>query len=462
MRLLPTRVRYPHIDLTGEHALTTQQLEVVQVVDSCPVSPLQKLVVGLCACIAFLDGFDAQAIGYVAPAIIKAWQVPRGQMGPVFSAGLIGLMLGALLIAPLADRFGRRPVILISTLVFGLFSLFTATAASLHELWALRFLTGIGLGGCMPNIIALTSEYSPQRRRSLMVMVMFAGFTLGSLFAGLISAKLIVQHGWQSVFVVGGVLPLLALPIIYFQLPESIGFLALRPGNWPKATKLLGKIDASISAQDARTFVVSSQPVVRASVAALFRDTHTRNTLLLWVIFFMSLLDIYLLVSWLPTAMNSGGASVQTAIFVGIMLQFGGLFGPLPLGWLLDRSGARLTMSLAYFLAALCIACIGVFAGFSIPLTLLAVFGAGFGVIGGQTAANAVAAMTYPTAIRSTGVGWALGVGRIGSIVGPVLAGILIGQNISIANLFLLSAVPALLAAAAVLALAPPAQLAGK
>jgi len=185
------------------------------------------------------------------------------------------------------------------------------------------------------------------------------------------------------------------------------------------------------------------------SVRQLLTDGRARKTILLWVIFFMSLLDVYLLVNWLPTAMNAAGAPVRTAILVGVVLQFGGLIGPAPLGYLLDRFGARATMAPAYILASVAIAMIGVFATTSIPLTMLVVFMAGFGVIGGQTAANAVAADSYPTEIRSTGVGWALGIGRIGSIVGPALAGVLLSMHVSTRNIFFLSAIPALIAAAA-------------
>jgi MFS transporter, AAHS family, 4-hydroxybenzoate transporter len=429
--------------------MAEQTLDVVDIIDKSPLGSLQKVVIGLCACLVFLDGFDAQAIGYVAPALIQAWHIPRGQMGPVFSAGLIGLMLGAVLIAPLADRFGRRPVILASTFSFGVFTLLTAAAPSIGVLWLLRFLTGLGLGGCMPNTIALTSEYAPERRRALLVMLMFTGFTLGSLCAGLVSAQLISRYGWQAVFIAGGVLPVLVVLPLLFALPESIRFLVTKGGPREQIARLVRGIDSSIPVDESYSFHARAEATGRVSAALLFAAGRGRNTLLLWTIFFMSLLDIYLLVNWLPTAINAGGASMESAILVGAMLQVGGLVGPLPLGWLLDRSGARVAMVPAYLLAAACIACVGIFATTSLPLTMLVVFGAGFGVLGGQTAANAVAASIYPTSVRATGVGWALGLGRVGSIVGPALAGVLISRNVSLQNVFLLSAIPALGAALA-------------
>jgi len=424
-------------------------VDVGDVIDENPLGFAQKIVVLLCTCLVFLDGFDAQAIGYVAPALIRAWHVPPGQFGPVFSAGLVGLMLGAVFIAPLADKYGRRPVILLSTVLFGICSLLTVMVSSVGTLLVFRLVTGIGLGGCMPNAIALTSEYSPRRHRSLLVMAMFTGFTVGSLVAGLASASLIPRFGWQSVFAVGGVLPLLAAPLMFFALPESLRFLVQSGRHTEQVAGLMRRINPSAPTHPEQRYYVAGGSTARASVGSLFREGRLVSTLLLWTIFFMSLLDIYLLVNWLPTAITAGGATIETAIIVGTMLQVGGLVGPLPLGWLLDRTSARAAMIPAYLLAAACIACIGIFATTSIALTMLAVFGAGFGVLGGQTAANAVSAATYPTRVRSTGVGWALGVGRLGSIIGPALAGIMIGKHVSLHTLFLVSAIPALCAALA-------------
>lgn len=438
-------------------AMSIATIDVDAFIDESPVSGFQKKVILLCATLVFLDGFDVQIMGFVAPALIKAWHLAPSELGPVFSSGLVGVMFGALLIAPLADRFGRRPVIMASAMIFGIFSLATAFAADIDSLLILRLLTGLGLGGCLPNAIALTSEYSPKRKRALLVMLMFSGFTLGSLFGGLISAQLLPLLGWQSVFVVGGILPIAATALLWFGLPESIRFLLLRPENEERVSTILRKINPLMPIGPQTKFTMQVPIDQRVSMPQLFREGRARATTLLWIIFFMSLLDVYLLVNWLPTAMNSSGASVKAAVMVGVVLQLGGLIGPLPLGWLLDRKGARATLVPAYLLAAACIASIGFMAGTSLALTMLVVFGAGFGVIGGQIAANAVVSGAYPTHIRSTGVGWALGIGRIGSILGPALAGILISRQVSTEHIFLFSAVPALLAAIAAFALPKPA-----
>jgi len=430
-------------------AMKAKTVDIAALVDERGMTPYQWVIIALSAAVVFLDGYDAQSIGFVAPSLIKAWGLAPAQLGPVFSAGLVGLMLGALFLAPLADKIGRRPLIIISTVIFGIFTLLTAAAQDLNQLLILRFLTGVGLGGCMPNAIAITAEYAPRRSRSLLVMLMFSGFTLGSLVGGLVSAQLIPTMGWQSVFVVGGVLPIALTPLMLWILPESLRFMVIAKVAPKRIARVVRNLDASIETTDATEYLVAEGSKQKMSVRQLLTDGRARKTILLWVIFFMSLLDVYLLVNWLPTAMNAAGAPVRTAILVGVVLQFGGLIGPAPLGYLLDRFGARATMAPAYILASVAIAMIGVFATTSIPLTMLVVFMAGFGVIGGQTAANAVAADSYPTEIRSTGVGWALGIGRIGSIVGPALAGVLLSMHVSTRNIFFLSAIPALIAAAA-------------
>ncbi len=432
---------------------TRASFDVAGFLDRCTVGPLQVRVLWICGLIGAVEGFDAQALGYIAPTLSAAWHLRPGALGPVFSMSLFGLMLGALFVAPLADRIGRRPILLGSLLVFASSTLLTALARNLDALLVLRFVTGLGLGGAMPNAVALTSEYMPLRRRAFLVMMMFNGFNVGSMAGGILSAQFVGTLGWQAVFVVGGVLPLLLAPVIHFQLPESVAFLALRGGSRSRILSLLREVEPGLSLDEdveLRTAAVAGRP--RLALGALFAQGRAATTLLIWVVFFMSLLDIYMLVSWLPTALNAGGAPVRTAIVAGIVLQLGSVLGCFPIGWALDRFGAPLAMTCAYAIGAVCIAGIGAFTH-DIPLTLCIIFGAGFGLIGGQAAANALAATSYPTEVRSTGVGWALGVGRIGSIVGPLVGGALMAARVDIGRLFLLASVPAAVAALALIAL---------
>jgi AAHS family 4-hydroxybenzoate transporter-like MFS transporter len=434
--------------------MAAETIKLSETLDRRKVGGFQVGLLAMCALVLFFDGFDAQAIGYVAPNLIREWKLPPGELGPVFSSGLVGLMLGALFIAPLADRFGRRPVILGSTVVFGLFSLVTAWANTAEQLLLLRFLTGLGLGGCMPNAIALTSEYSPSRSRAFLVMLMFNGFSLGSLVGGLLASQFVPVYGWRIVFLVGGILPLAIAPVLYFLLPESIRFLALGGRSAATVARLLNRLDPTLQATAETRVVVETSGAGRMSVRELFRHGRALRTALLWVIFFSSLLDLYMLVNWMPTLMNAVGEPLRTAVLLGALLQLGGIAGALFLGFLIDRKGSGPALIAAYLVATVCIVLIGVFAGASLALTTVAVFGAGFGVIGGQIASNAVAAGSYPTEIRSTGVGWALGIGRIGSIVGPSIGGVLVGMEVPVRQILFLSAGPAVVAVLASIALA--------
>jgi AAHS family 4-hydroxybenzoate transporter-like MFS transporter len=412
-----------------------------------------------CAAVLFLDGFDTQAIGYVAPALAREWGLTKAALGPVFSAGLFGLMIGALLFGPLADRIGRKKIIILSTLAFGLCTLVTAFVQDVNTLLAIRFLTGLGLGGAMPNAVAMTSEFNPRRRRATMVMIMFCGFSVGAALGGLLAAALIPQFGWRSVFIVGGIAPLLLVPILMLKLPESVRFLALSGRANARVAELLGLITPKAEFAPATQFVVHEPKLPGVPVLHLFREERTLVTLLLWVVFFMSLLDIYFLSNWLPTVLNDLGATVSEAALIGSLLQVGGVVGTFALGSIIDRFSFR-ALALVYFIAVFAVGAIGQL-GHSAFLVSVAIFAAGFCVVGGQIAANALAAGYYPTSVRATGVGWALGIGRVGSIVGPLVGGVLLTLKWSTAAIFMAAALAALCAALAAFVLSRLAGMGG-
>jgi AAHS family 4-hydroxybenzoate transporter-like MFS transporter len=426
--------------------------DVAGFIDLQPVGRFQISLLLLCAAVLFIDGFDTQAISYVAPEIAREWKLGRGALGPVFSAGSLGLMTGALIFGPIADRIGRRRIIILSTAAFGLCTLATIFVQDISWLIAIRFLTGLGLGGAMPNAIALTSEFSPHRRRATMIMAMFCGFSVGAALGGLLAAALIPLFGWRSVFLIGGIAPLLYVPFLAKMLPESIRFLALTGRDDAEVGSLMARIAPAAALPPDTRFVVHEPKLAGIPVVHLFKDGRTTTTLLFWVVFFMSLLDLYLLSNWLPTVLNDLGASISMAAVIGAMLQVGGVAGTFTLGTSVDRFSFR-ALALTYLCASAAITAIG-FSGHSIALATMAVFCAGFCIVGGQIASNALTATYYPTTMRSTGVGWALGIGRAGSIVGPLVGGIMIANHVGAETLFVTAAIPALCACLAALALA--------
>jgi AAHS family 4-hydroxybenzoate transporter-like MFS transporter len=410
--------------ITGLHA---NEVWLDQSLGEQSMSRAQLLVLLLCGSVLFIDGFDAQSMGFVAPALVQQLHLTRSALGPVFSSGLVGIMIGALVFGPLADRIGRKPVLVWCTLLFGVFSLLTATAGSLQGLLLYRLFTGFGLGGAMPNAVALTSEFMPERFRATAVTVMFVGFAIGAAAGGFVAAGLIPRFGWQSVFVTGGIAPCMIAVLLIVFLPESTRY--LQTGN-------------------ARTSLVTGRGSKRFIVGQLFDAGRTRMTLLIWVIFFMSLLDLYFLNAWMPTLVHDAGIEIGRAIVLTALFQLGGAVGSFVLGRVLDRFLSFRVLGYAYLAAGVFVFLIGT-AGKSVVLLAWAIFAAGFAVIGGQGCANVLAAAFYPTPIRATGVGWALGIGRVGSIVGPLLGGVLLSLQQDTRRIFWAAAVPVLAASVA-------------
>jgi AAHS family 4-hydroxybenzoate transporter-like MFS transporter len=406
------------------------------------------MVAVMCGVIVFMDGFDAQSIGFVAPALATDLGIEPSAMGPLFSSGLLGMMLGALGFGWLADRVGRKPVLIACTMIFGLGALLSAASASYEELLAYRIFTGLGLGGAMPNTIALTAEYTPKRIRATTVMIMFCGVTLGAAAGGFASAALIESFGWRSIFLLGGVLPCIAALIAAVVLPESIRFLVLRNAPSERIERIMRKLAPEVPLEGA-TFALSEPPGTASPVTELFAERRAPITLLLWTIFFMSLLDLYFLNNWLPTLMTETGIAIETAAVITALFQLGGTVGALTLGRRIDRNLSFNVLAAAYGAACAAVLAIGVAAG--IVALAVTIFVAGFCVIGGQTGSNALAAEYYPTAIRSTGVGWALGLGRVGSILGPFVGGWLLASAVDFRHVFWAAAVPPLLASCAAL-----------
>jgi MFS transporter, AAHS family, 4-hydroxybenzoate transporter len=423
-------------------------VDVTEVIAANPIGRFQVRILVLCGAAMFMDGFDTQAIGYVAPVLGKALPATPAELGPVFAMGGVGALIGTLSSGPLADRLGRKPVIVGTLLFFALMSLATSFATTPRELMWMRFLTGLGLGGVVPNALALAAEYMPRKMRVTLVMMVWFGFSLGSGFAGEITAEILQRFSWPAVFVAGGLAPLLLIAILAWALPESPAVLLQRPGSGPAIGAILRKLAPGTTLPANPIFRSSERREEGFPVALLFREGRAPLTALLWVMFFMNLLALFFMNSWLPTVLNRAGLSSYAAIIIGSVSHFGGIAGGLLIAPLSDRFNRFLVLAGAFVLSSASIAGIGL-AGGAPAFAMLAVFSAGFFTFGAQNAANAIAATGYPTPMRSTGTAWALGIGRSGQIIGPYIGGLLLSMQWAANDIMYVVAIPGLVAASA-------------
>lgn len=435
---------------SSAHVPAAGTLDVQSFINAQPLSLYQCRIVLLCFLIVFLDGLDTAAMGFIAPALTQDWGIDRASLGPVMSAALIGMVFGALGSGPLADRFGRKGVLVVAVFLFGLFSLISAFSANLDQLLVLRLLTGIGLGAAMPNATTLLSEYTPERLKSLLVTSMFCGFNLGMASGGFVSAKLIPAYGWHSLLLLGGVLPLVLAVVLLVWLPESARFLVVRNRGADRVKRVLAPI-APAEVVAARDFSVPEQKTVQSRnvFKVIFSGTYSAGTLLLWLTYFMGLVIVYLLTSWLPTLMRDAGASMEQAAFIGALFQLGGVLSSVAVGWAMDRFNPHKVIGIFYCLAGVFAYCVGQSLG---TVTLLAtlVLAAGMCVNGAQSAMPSLAARFYPTQGRATGVSWMLGIGRFGAILGAWIGATLLGLGWNFEQVLTALIVPAAIATAAV------------
>ena len=426
-------------------------IDIGSLIDSQPLSTFQIRTFLLIGALVLMDGFDVQAIGFVAPALQRAWQLPISALGPIFASGLVGMLLGSTSLGLLADRIGRRPVLIGSTILFALATLGTASAQSATQMMLFRFLTGFGIGSVMGSAVTLASEYCPSTRRASLLLAISCGFTAGAILGGLVSGLLIPRLGWPSVFVVGGVLPLAIAIALIRDLPESLQLLLLKDSNRDKALHWLARLGLNVPMTNVISWVSPMSPA-RGSVAELFRNRRAGLTLLLWIASFANLLNLYFLANWLPLLATRMGLSDASGVAVGVSLQLGGIFGALLLGPLIDRRGFYRVMAPVFVIGAMLIAVLG---RPELPVAGLfaCVWTVGICIVGGQPAINALAASLYPTSLRATGVGWCLGIGRAGSILGPLCAAQFISRHWTNQQLFLAAAVPAAMAACVMIAM---------
>lgn len=428
---------------------TQTVVNVSQTIDRSTLGSFQRGIIALCAVCVIMDGFNTQAMGYVAPTLIREWGITNRALGPVFSAALIGILIGSLGTSMLADRIGRRPVLVGAVLYCSILTFLTAQVNSVAALFWIRLGVGIGLGAILPNAMALTGEYTPARIRVIAMVIVSSAFPLGAAIGGVVSAWMIPDFGWHSIFYLGAIVPLAGSLLMFWGLPESLQFMVLHQRGRQRIESCLARIDPRVPFGDNVAFVVNEKMKRGVPAIQLFRDSRTGMTILLWIISFMNLLTLYFLSSWIPTVLRDAGYGMTPAVLAGAVFQFGGMLSSFAMGWLVGRRGLVATL-----LPILTLACVSVVAiGHGLPTIPLfsAVFFAGCGIVGSQPVINALATVYYPTSVRSTGIGWALGIGRVGAIVGPPIGGHLIGLRWANRELFLAASLPIVISALGVL-----------
>jgi benzoate transport len=429
----------------------TRTLSLQAQLDARPFSVLQWRVVALCWLVNVLDGFDLLAISFAAPAIAKTWQLDPQTLGIVFSSGLLGMTAGSLALGPMADRIGRRRMIVLATAVLGLSTLATAAAGSVGQLMALRAVTGLAIGALLPSLNTLVAEYAPDRRRNLAIAFMHLGYPIGGIAGGALAAALLPSTGWPGIFVAGGVFTLAILPVLLLGLPESLQYL-LRSAQ-PAAQRSAARIATQLGVDLAAARVPTAAGA--AGLRSILGPGWLAPSLALWACFFLGNLTLYFLLNWTPTVLVEAGLPSAQAIRAGMLLNLGGGLGMLCLGQLSARWSIYPLMSGFFVLGGLLIMALGE-VGATDRLFALTVL-AGFFSLGGLIGLYSLAARLYPDTTRAGGVGFALGAGRFGAILGPYAGGVLIGLGWPMGRYFALLALPMLAAAAIVWRVRAPA-----
>jgi AAHS family 4-hydroxybenzoate transporter-like MFS transporter len=398
----------------------------------------------LCFLILVIDGYDTVVLGFIAPALKSHFAASSAQLAPVFGAGFFGLAVGSFLFGPLADRFGRKLTLISAVILFGLLSIISSWSSSIEMLVALRFLTGLGLGGAMPNAYTLAVEYSPDRLRSTLVAPLGCGISAGGVLAGLVASHMIGTFGWQSMLILGGALPMVLAVILTVGLPESMSYLVMHERQ-AEALAIMHRIAPNASSEVSR-LTVDEVPVRGSPVTHLLRPGLRGGTLFLWVTGFMALLVVYFLGNWLTLLIQESGVPFNHASMMTALYLTGNALGAVLLGFLMDRANPQYVVAGAFLCAAVSLASLGHITGMPV-LALAALFVTGVGTGGAMTGTSILSAGFYPTAARATGVAWTLGMGRVGSIVGSMIGGLMLSAHWQTTVMFGVVSVPIAIAA---------------
>ncbi|ENU40639.1 MFS transporter [Acinetobacter johnsonii] len=427
--------------------MNTNPVNINTVVDEAKFTHFHWSVLIWCLLIIIFDGYDLVIYGVALPLLMQEWGLSAVQAGLLASTALFGMMFGAMSFGTLSDKLGRKKTIMICVAIFSGFTFLGAFASNPIEFGILRFLAGLGIGGVMPNVVALMTEYAPKRIRSTLVAVMFSGYAIGGMTSALLGAWLVTDYGWKIMFYIA-IIPFLALPILWKFLPESLMFLT-KKGETEKVREIVRKIAPEQDIQPETTFKLNDAVAGDdAPLKALFQQGRTFSTMMFWVAFFMCLLMVYALGSWLPKLMIQAGYSLGASMIFLFALNIGGMVGAIGGGALADRFHLKPVLTTMFTLGAIALILLGFNSPQMVLYGLIAIAGAA--TIGSQILLYTFVAQFYPTAVRSTGMGWASGIGRIGAIVGPVLTGALLTFELPHQMNFLVIAIPGVIAALAV------------
>src|SRR5215471_3242428 len=417
--------------------------EVVQVsrlLDQRGLSSFHYNLIFWCVLLSLIDGYDIAAIAFAAPHLVREWALKPGALGPVFSASLIGILFGSALFGWIGDRYGRKIALIASNLLFGVFTLIAAWSTNLDQLFWLRLLAGLGIGGVIPNVVAINTESAPRKFRATLALIAVGFVPLGGAIPGLVAATLVPTHGWQILFTIGGIVPIILALLGMFMLPESIKYMTLHESQRTKMEKAIAAIDPGFKVPTNAKFVIEDeQQFPGFNPIYLFKQGLWLITPLLWLLFALNLMGYFFLLSWTPTLMAVLKLPPSVGALAGAMIQVGGTVGALVLARWFERQ-RFFAIAIVFIIAVPIVASIG-FAGQSSTVALaIATFFAGFCVLGVQTGINVAGALIYPTSLRANGSGWELGIGRIGSIVGPLVGSLVVGLPVQ--QLYMWAALP--------------------
>jgi len=422
-------------------------VNVNEVIDKAKFTPFHFNVVFWCLLIILFDGYDLAINGVALPLLMQEWSLSAVQAGMLASTALAGMMFGAMMFGTLADKIGRKKFIMICVVLFSGFTFAGGFASNPTEFGTLRFLASLGIGGVILNLVALTSEYAPARLRATLVTTMFSGYAVGGVMAALLGTWFTPNFGWQIMFFIAGV-PLLLLPLIWKFLPESLTFL-VKAQKHDNARQMMQRLDDQLSLNDQTQLALSEIKIAEpAFVSSLFKKGRTASTLLFWLAFFMCLLTLYALGSWLPKLMMAAGYSLGNSLMFLLAMNIGAVIGTVGGGILADKFHLKPVIITLCLSGAVALSLLGFKSPQPVIYFLVAVAGAS--AIGGQILLYSYVAQYYPLTVRSTGIGWASAVGRSGAIVGPILIGMLLGMELPHQLNFMAVGLPVVIVAIAV------------